>query len=116
MKLFLQTLSLLIFAFALEDVLGEKGLEMDVSALPDIEALRKDKQPGDVIFSLFLDRYENSLRHVGTHLLLKDLSEQSMRECLDAGRAFVAFDWIADSTVFDFAVNTQTTRLKWAVR
>ena len=94
----------------LEDALGEKGLEMDLSALPDIEALRKDKQPGDVIYSLFLDRYENSLRHVGTHLLLKDLSEQSVRECLDAGRAFVAFDWIADSTGFDFAANLETVR------
>ena len=94
----------------LEDALGEKGLEMDLSALPDIDALRKDKQPGDVIFSLFLDRYENSLRHVGTHLLLKDLSEQSVRECLDAGRAFVAFDWIADSTGFDFAANSETMR------
>ncbi len=94
----------------LEDALGEKGLEMDLSALPDIDALRKDKQPGDVIFSLFLDRYENSLRHVGTHLLLKDLSEQSVRECLDAGRAFVAFDWIADSTGFDFVANSETMR------
>ena len=94
----------------LEDALGEKGLDMDLAALPDIEALRKDKQPGDVIYSLFLDRYENSLRHVGTHLLLKNLSETSVRECLEAGRAFVAFDWIADSTGFDFAAQSSTMR------
>lgn len=124
MKLFLRTLSLVTIAFAalaltassdgdkgrLEDALGEKGLEMDLSALPDIEILRKDKHPGDVIFSLFLDRYENSLRHVGTHLLLKDQSEQSVRERLDAVRAFVAFDWIADSTGFDFAATSETMR------
>jgi len=94
----------------LEDALGEKILEMDLAALPDSEALRKDKQPGDVIFSMYLDRYENSLRHVGTHLLLTDLSEHSVRECLDAGRAFVAFDWIADSTGFDFSANSETMR------
>ncbi len=94
----------------LEDALGEKILEMDLAAVPDSEALRKNKQLGDVIFSMYLDRYENSLRHVGTHLLLTDLSEHSVRECLDAGRAFVAFDWIADSTGFDFAANSETMR------
>lgn len=94
----------------LEDALGEKGIELDLNALPDIENLKKNKQPGDVIFSLFLDRYENSLRHVGTHLLLKDLTDESVRECLKAGRAFVAFDWIADSTGFDFSADSQAIR------
>lgn len=94
----------------LEDALGEKGIELDLNALPDIENLKKNKQPGDVIFSLFLDRYENSLRHVGTHLLLKDLTEDSVRECLTAGRAFVAFDWIADSTGYDFYADLQAIR------
>jgi hypothetical protein len=94
----------------LEDALGERLIEMDLSALPDFEILRSDKQPGDVILSMFLDRYENSLRHVGTHLLLKDLSEVSVRECLDAGRAFVAFDWIAESRGFDFSANNATMR------
>ena len=94
----------------LEDPLGEKGLELNLAALPDLETLRKDKQPGDIIFSMFLDRYENSLRHVGTHLLLKDLSEDSVRECLEAGRAFVAFDWIADSTGFDYSANSESMR------
>ena len=87
----------------LEDPLGKKLLELNLSVLPDSESLRKGKMPGDIIFSMFLDRYENSLRHVGTHLLLKDLTEASVRECLDAGRAFVAFDWIGDSQGFDFA-------------
>ena len=86
----------------LEDALGEKLIEMDLAFLPDSENLRKDKKPGDPIFSMYLDRYENSLRHVATHLLLKEHSEQSVRECLEAGRAFVAFDWMADSTGFDF--------------
>ena len=94
----------------LEDALGVRLIEMDLSALPDSENLRKGKKPGDVVFSMYLDRYENSLRHVGTHLLLKELSENSVRECLDAGRAYVAFDWIADSRGFDFAANSGTVR------
>ncbi len=94
----------------LEDPLGKRLMEMDLSAVPEIAQLRSDKHPGDVIFSLFLDRYENSLRHVGTHLLLKELSDKSVRECLDAGRAFVAFDWIADSRGFDFAASSGTMR------
>ena len=94
----------------LEDALGEKLIEMDLAFLPNSENLRKDKKPGDPIFSMYLDRYENSLRHVATHLLLKEQSEQSVRECLEAGRAFVAFDWMADSTGFDFFATTKTTR------
>lgn len=94
----------------LEDAQGENGLELDLAALPDFETLKKDKQPGDVIFSLFLDRYENSLRHVGTHLLLMEFNEESVRECLESGRAFVAFDWIADSTGFNFSADSKTTR------
>ncbi len=94
----------------LEDALGEKLIDMDLAFLPDSENLRKDKKPGDPIFSMYLDRYENSLRHVATHLLLKEQSEQSVRECLEAGRAFVAFDWMADSTGFDFYAVTKTVR------
>lgn len=94
----------------LEDALGQKLIEMDLAFLPDSENLRKDKKPGDPIFSMYLDRYENSLRHVATHLLLKEQSEQSVRECLKAGRAFVAFDWMADSTGFDFFAVTKTAR------
>ena len=94
----------------LEDALGEKLLELSLAALPDSEALLKDKKPGDVVFDMFLDRYENSLRHVGTHQLLTEQTEAAVRECLDAGRAFVAFDWIADSRGFDFAAMHATTR------
>jgi hypothetical protein len=94
----------------LEDALGEKLIDMDLAFLPDSENLRKDKKPGDPIFSMYLDRYENSLRHVATHLLLKEHSEPSVRECLEAGRAFVAFDWMANATGFDFYSTTTTTR------
>jgi hypothetical protein len=86
-----------------EDALGKKLLEADVALIPPLAALAKDKKAGDTFFELRLDHYENSLRHVGTHLLMKELSEQAVWEALTAGRAFVAFDWLADATGFDFA-------------
>jgi PHP domain len=88
----------------LEDALGKKLFEADVALIPPLAALAKDKKAGDTLFELRLDPYENSLRHVGTHLLLTELSEKAVWEALTAGRAFVAFDWLADATGFDFAV------------
>ena len=90
----------------LEDALGEKLLDIDLSLIPDSEQMRQGRKPGDLIYSLYLDRYEYSLRHVGTHLLLTELSEVAVRECLDAGRCFVAFDWLADSQ--DFQLQLQS--------
>jgi hypothetical protein len=86
----------------LEDALGERLFELDAALVP---ALRpgKDQKAGDVLFRLTLDPYEVSLRHVGTHLLLTELSEKAVWEALEAGRAFVAFDWLADASGFDFA-------------
>jgi hypothetical protein len=94
----------------LEDALGKPLIELDLAAIPGGDKLRKDKQVGDVLFRLLLDPYENSLRHVGTHLLASELSEKAIREALAAGRAFVAFDWLADSTGFDFAAVTGMLR------
>src|SRR5262249_10945428 len=65
---------------------------------------------GDTLFKIQLDPYEVSLRHVGTHLLLTDLNEAAVRDALEKGRAFVGFDWIADSTGFDFAAVSPSGR------
>jgi hypothetical protein len=94
----------------LEDALGKKIVEVDVTSVPALQALRKDKKAGDVLFQLRLDPYEISLRHVGTHLLLTELSEKAVWEALEAGRAFVAFDWLADATGFDLAATSGTRR------
>src|SRR5262245_9085456 len=94
----------------LEDALGKKLFEADVATLPPLAALAKYKKPGDTLFQLRLDPYENSLRHVGTHLLLTELSEKAVWEGLTAGRAFVAFDWLADATGFDFAATSGARR------
>jgi hypothetical protein len=86
-----------------EDALGKKIFEAGLVMLPFLQPLAKDKKAGDVLLRFQLDPYENSLRHVGTHLLMSELSQKAVWETLEAGRAFVAFDWIADSTGFDFA-------------
>jgi hypothetical protein len=86
-----------------EDALGEKLIELPVAGIPKLQELSKGKKPGDVLYRLLLDRYEFSLRHVGTHLLMPELTKQAVWDALEAGRAFVAFDWLADATGFDFA-------------
>lgn len=99
-----------------EDALGKKLIEVDAAAVPALQPLRQDKKPGDVLFQLRVDPYENSLRHVGTHLLLKELSPEAVWEGLAAGRAFVAFDWLADSRGFDFIVRSASRRFEMGSR
>ena len=100
----------------LEDPLGEKLFELQATALPMLRALAEGKKPGDVLFQIRLDPYENSLRHVGTHLLLTELTKQAVWDALEAGRAFVAFDWLADATGFDFAAVAPAHRYEMGSR
>ncbi len=86
-----------------EDGLGKKLFEIDAASNAALQPLLEDKRTGDILFELRLDRYEHSLRHVGTHLLMKELTRNAVWEALEAGRAFVAFDWLADAAGFDFA-------------
>src|SRR5262249_37878857 len=96
--------------------LGAKLLEFDLKAMPALQALRKDKRPGETIFKVQLDPYEVSLRHVGTHLLMRELNERAVREALEAGRVFVAFDWIADATGFDWTALSPSRRYEMGSR
>jgi len=95
-----------------EDALGTSLFELDTATIPFLRPLIADKRPGDVVFQIRLDPYENSLRHVGTHLLMPELTEKSVWNALESGRAFVAFDWLADSTGFDFAALSGNHRLE----
>lgn len=94
----------------IEDGLGEKLLEVDAAEIAAVVPLPADAKVGTVLYQLRLDPYENSLRHVGTHLLMSELSRPAVWEALEHGRAFVAFDWIADATGFDFAAVTPSDR------
>src|SRR6185503_1042167 len=101
-----------------EDAAGKKLLELDAAGLKELGAVPKDAKPGSVLFQIRLDPYENSLRHVGTHLLMNELTQPAVWDALEKGRAFVAFDWLADARGFDFAAavaeerHEQGSRLK----
>jgi hypothetical protein len=99
-----------------EDALGARVFELDAASVPPLPPWRRDNVPSDVLFQIRLDPYENSLRHVGTHLLLTELSSLSVWEALEAGRAFVAFDWLADATGFDFAALSPSCRFEMGSR
>lgn len=87
-------------AVQLEDALGEVIAKLDPEKFLPIKLLSAGKKPGDVIFELDLDPYGRSFRHVSTHLLLTEVNEQAVWDAISAGRAYVAFDWLADPTGF----------------
>ena len=84
------------------DALDEELTVLDRGIVAAFTPIPTDAKPGDLVFKLQLDPYEQSLRHVGTHVLATELSRDAIQEGLVKGRAFVAFDWIADARGFDF--------------
>ena len=56
--------------------------------------------PGEKVFRVDLDPYERSLRFLNTHIIAGELSEEAILAGLEQGRAFVAFDMIADARGF----------------
>jgi len=95
-----------------EDPLGKLLVELPLATIPNSILNREGKTVGDELFRLQFDHYENSLRHVGTHLLLTELTDKAVRESLEAGRAFVAFDWMADAKGFYFTANDGQKRFE----
>ena len=71
----------------------------------------KGRKPGDIIAKLDFDPYERSLTFVATHILLKDLNEVSVRQALRQGHAFVAHDWLCDSSGFAFIAELDGKRI-----
>ncbi|MEZ6052343.1 MAG: hypothetical protein R3C02_13280 [Planctomycetaceae bacterium] len=96
------------------DGLDEPVLTLDPEEKPAIAALIAGKQPGHTLFKLDLDPYERSFGHVSTHLLMNELTEEATREALQAGRVYVAFDWIADPTGFVFQARDGEKVYPWA--
>jgi hypothetical protein len=58
--------------------------------------------PGRELFRFQLDPYARVASFVNTHLLAQDLSESSVLDALRAGRVFIGFDMIADSSGFQW--------------
>jgi hypothetical protein len=94
----------------LEDALGEKLARLDPQKFPPLKLLLAGKKPGDMLFELDLDPYVRSFRHVSTHLLLTQVSEAEVRQALVDGRAYVAFDWLADPTGFVYQADHGSNR------
>lgn len=92
------------------DALDKPVLELAAKGNPLLEPLTQGKQPGDVLFETVIDRYENSLGHVGTHLLMPELTEKAVWDTLAEGRTYVAFDWLCDATGFEFAAVKENDR------
>lgn len=85
-----------------EDLLGKKIAEMGIRQLPLLAVLVGNSKPGDVILKVDMDPYERSFRHVSTHLWTKSFDKEGVWEALEAGRAYIAFDWICDPTGFRY--------------
>jgi len=90
-----------------EDALGEVITTIHPDAFPAIKTLVGDAEAGETILEIDLDPYERSFRHVSTHLLINEVSQPQVWEALRAGRAYVAFDWMADPTGFTFLASQQ---------
>jgi hypothetical protein len=67
-----------------------------------VAALVKGRRPGELIARLDFDPYERSFRYVSTHIYAHELTEPAVREALRRGHAYVAHDWLCDSTGFAF--------------
>lgn len=95
---------------AVQDALEETLIELSVDDNPIVKPLTAGKQPGDELFRLQIDPYEVALRHVGTHLLMRELTQEEVWTALAEGRAYVAFDWPCDATGFGFAAHSGDQR------
>ena len=68
-------------------------------------------EPGREIFKFQLDPYERMVRFASTHVLMNELTEESLLAALDEGRAYVGFDMIADPSGFAFIADNGADRI-----
>jgi hypothetical protein len=84
----------------------EKMRKVTAALRPGIKELTKGHKPGDVLARLDTDPYFISFRNAATHVLAPRLDEPALRAALKAGHAFVAHDWMGDTTGFRFDAST----------
>lgn len=97
---------------AITDPLDAPLLTLDLALVRPLLPTATEAGEGEELFRMQLDPYEYSLRHVGTHVLATALTREAIEDALRAGRAFVAFDWIADARGFDCFVDSADGRLE----
>jgi hypothetical protein len=77
-------------------------LALDTKRQPELAPLLRGRKKDDVLFRLDLDPYERSFRNTNTHVMASELSEPTIRDALRCGRAYVAHEWLAEATGFEF--------------
>jgi hypothetical protein len=80
----------------------DKMQKVTASLRPGIREMTRGRKTGDVLAKLDCDPYYRAFRNVSTHILAPRLDEPALRAALKAGRAYVAHDWMADPTGFQF--------------
>lgn len=89
------------------DTLAE--LQPDWFTRPLARLLFGPLEPNRKLFHVQLDPYERSARYVNTHILATELSEAALLDSLRAGRVFIGFDMIADSSGFRWFATSAAT-------
>lgn len=72
---------------------------------PLLGAIFGELKPGRQLFRIDMDPYARSSRFVNTHLLASDLTEPALIDALRSGRAFIAFNMLADAKGFAFVAD-----------
>lgn len=84
----------------IKDALGKKLGSVPKDKLPLL--LLSGLKPGTALLEHTFDPYAVSFGYVSTHVLAPRVSEEDLFQALRQGRAYVAFDWLADPTGFRF--------------
>lgn len=74
--------------------------ELNVFTRLVLRVLLGPLEPGKQLFRWEVDPYERSVRFVSTHVLVKELTEDTLLDALRNGRVYVSFDELADATGF----------------
>jgi hypothetical protein len=86
-----------------------KELKLNWLTRPLIRLCFGPLRPNRKLFQVQLDPYERMARFVNTHVLAHELSEPEVLDALRAGRAFVGFDMIANSSGFQWVASRDGT-------
>ncbi len=92
--------------FIIQSPLGEKMAEVDTVKTPAAKFLFGEPIPGKEVRKWILDKYPVSMHYVSTHVLANERSVKAIHTALDAGRSYVAFDWLADPTGFMYVIQS----------
>jgi hypothetical protein len=86
----------------------DKMRKVTAATRPGIKEMVKGHKPGDIVARVDIDPYFRSFRCASTHVLAPRLDEAAIRAALKGGHAFVAHDWMGDTSGFLFTASDST--------